>query len=495
MNIVANTVEPMTSEVPSNELPHKNNSAADRRLADSSVFRASVELPVSAAEAFAWHERPGAFERLAPPWEDTKTLECDSGLAPGSRRVLRMKMGPVPVRWVAEHRDYEPGRKFTDVQIAGPFAAWEHEHLFTDQCPETCLHEDIVRYRLPGGTMGRVLAGSSVEEKLSRVFAYRHETVAGDLATHQRYAHAPRQQVAISGSSGLVGGALAAFLATGGHQVTRLVRESSQGMPGFEKTAAWDPQSGQLDAAALEGVTAVVHLAGESIAAGRWTEAKKEHIRSSRVEVTRKLCESLARLAAPPEVLVCASAIGYYGDRAEERLEETSPAGEGFLAEVCQEWEQATAPATEAGIRVVHARLGIVLSPRDGALAKMLTPFLLGGGGRIGSGRQWWSWVALEDVLGAINHAILTPELSGAMNVVAPHPLRNAEFTQVLGRVLKRPTLLPMPAAAARLALGEMAEELLLASAQVAPRKLLESGYTFRYPQLELALRYMLGRK
>jgi uncharacterized protein (TIGR01777 family) len=244
----------------------------------------------------------------------------------------------------------------------------------------------------------------------------------------------------------------------------------------------------------LDGVDALIHLAGENIAATRWNAATKKRIRDSRVEGTRVLCEGLAKLTRAPRVLLSASAVGYYGDRGDEILSEDSPSGSGFLAAVARDWEAATEPAAAAGIRVVRMRFGVILSPRGGALAQMLTPFRLGGGGRIGSGRQWWSWISIDDAASAIQHAIMTESLSGPVNGVAPNPVTNAEFTHTLGQVLGRPTLIPMPAFAARLALGEMADELLLASARVLPTKLLESHYRFQHPTLDVALRHLLGK-
>ncbi len=295
--------------------------------------------------------------------------------------------------------------------------------------------------------------------------------------------------IAVSGSSGLVGSALLPFLTTGGHRITRLVRRPTGG-----DDIAWDVASGVQDLSRLEGVDAVVHLAGENIAAGRWTAARKEEIRRSRVEGTRRLSESLARLSHRPRVLVSASAIGFYGNRGDEILKEDSAPGSDFLAQVCRDWEAATDPVSRAGIRVVHLRSGVILSPAGGALKKMLLPFKMGAGGRLGSGAQFMSWIAIDDTIGAIHHAIVTEPLQGPVNGVAPTPVSNAEFTRTLGRVLSRPAIAPMPAFAARLAFGEMADALLLASQRVMPTRLQASGYKFRYPELEGALRHLLGR-
>lgn len=298
-------------------------------------------------------------------------------------------------------------------------------------------------------------------------------------------------RVLLSGASGLIGTALAETLASAGQTVSPLVRPGRPAPPGGVR---WDPAGGEFDAAAAEGADAVVNLAGESIASGRWNERRKAALRSSRVLATRSLVEGLGRMARKPAVLVSASAVGYYGDRGDEELTEASLPGRDFLAGLAVEWEREAARAAEHGLRVVLLRFGIILSPRGGALGRMLLPFRMGVGGRLGSGRQWMSWVSLPEAVAIIRHAIVTPGLEGPVNVVAPHPVRNSEFTRTLGRVLGRPAIFPVPAFALRLVLGEMADALLLSSQRVLPKKLEDSGYRFRHEQLEPALRDVLGR-
>jgi len=298
-------------------------------------------------------------------------------------------------------------------------------------------------------------------------------------------------RILLTGSSGLIGSELVPFLRAREHSVTRLVRRPAQA--GGEEIA-WDPAEGKLDPAALEGFDAAIHLAGENLAGRRWTAAFKARILESRAKGTRLLAETLAGLAHAPQVLVSASAVGYYGDRGDETLNEASPSGSGFLAEVGRAWEAATEPAARKGIRVVNLRIGFVLSAAAGGLARMLRPFKMGLGGRIGSGRQYMSWIALDDLLGIALHAITQEALRGPVNATAPHPVTNQEFTRTLGRLLGRPTIFPLPAFAARLALGEMANELLLASQRVTPAKLLASGFAFRFPNLEPAIRHALGK-
>jgi hypothetical protein len=302
-------------------------------------------------------------------------------------------------------------------------------------------------------------------------------------------------KVIVTGSTGLVGRALTRSLLADGHEVTRLVRGDAQGFraPG---TAAvhWDPERGEIDAPALEGHDAAVHLAGESVAEGRWDDEKKRRIRESRVKGTTLLAGALAGLGAKPRVLVSASATGFYGNRGAEILREESASGTDFLSEVCREWEKGTLGASQAGIRVVHLRIGVVLSGEGGALQKMLTPFKLGVGGKVGGGGQYMNWITLEDLIGVIRRAVEDESLRGPVNAVAPQQVTNEEFTKAIGRALGRPTVFAMPAFAARLAFGEMADALLLASTRVEPARLKEAGYEFRHPEIEGALRSVLGR-
>jgi uncharacterized protein (TIGR01777 family) len=302
-----------------------------------------------------------------------------------------------------------------------------------------------------------------------------------------------RMRVAVSGSTGLVGSEVVTVLSGAGHEVFRLVRRAPA--PGETSVLRWDPEKGEVDAAGLEGLDAVVHLAGENVGSGRWTAARKAAIRDSRVKGTRLLCDTLAGLARPPKTLVCASAIGIYGNRGEDALTEESPADAGFLPGVCREWEEASGPAARKGIRVVALRIGMVLSPKGGALSRMLPLFRAGLGGVIGDGRQYVSWVALDELPPIILHVLQYGDLSGPVNAVAPRPVSNREFTEALGKALSRPTPLPVPAFALRLAVGrEMADTLLLASARVVPRRLEETGYPFLYPELGGALRHLLGK-
>jgi uncharacterized protein (TIGR01777 family) len=295
---------------------------------------------------------------------------------------------------------------------------------------------------------------------------------------------------AVTGASGLVGRALVGFLSRDGHEIVRLVRRP----PRARDEARWEPSAGTIDVAALDGVEAVVHLAGENIAEGRWTASRKAALRESRVGPTRLLAETLAGARRPPRVLVSSSAVGYYGDRGPALLDEACPPADDFLGRLAWEWEQATDSAARAGIRVVRLRTGIVLSPDGGALAKMLVPFRAGIGGVLGSGRQFMSWITIDDLVHVIRFTATSAALEGPVNAVAPGAVTNREFTRTLGRVLGRPTIAPAPAFALRLVFGEMADAALLGSTRVTPARLLAAGYRFRFPELEGALRHLLGK-
>lgn len=479
--------------------------------ARAEVFSRSVALPDSAEEVFAWHARPGILERLTPPWDNLTIEEHAPSLGNGTRTTFRIGAGPMRPRWVAEHYDVNPPSGFRDRQIEGPFKRWEHQHRIEPR-PDGCMLEDRVEYVVPLGLLGRSVAGSWIRGKLARAFAYRHRVTLDDITAHKalRARGARPMKILVTGASGLIGSALVPFLTTGGHTVIRLVRRSApqsgahtppqagtegQSAPDpHHGEAHWDPPAGTIDTTALEGIDAVVHLAGEPIP-GKWDPAKKIRIFESRARGTRIVADAIAKLERPPRVMVSASGIGYYGDRGDEALDEGSSRGEGFLSEVCRDWESATRAATERGVRVVHARIGMALTSAGGALQQMLPGFRAGVAGPLGSGAQIISWVSLDDVVGAMAHALFTDALEGPVNVVAPCPASNAELTRTLGRILRRPAIVPVPEPLLRLAFGELADEAILASARIAPRRLEETGYHFRHPTLEGALRHTLGEE
>lgn len=455
------------------------------------TFEHRSRLAHSAAYAFDWHERPGAFVRLVPPWQRIRVLKQQGGIRDGGRVVFQLRKAGFWLTWEALHSSYDPPRQFVDEQVRGPFARWRHLHRFhPDRAePGRCELIEQVDYELPGGRVGQSLFGKSVRRDLERVFVWRHQRTARDLARHALYEGRPAQRIAIGGATGLVGKQLSAFLSGGGHTVVPLVR-GSDAAPA--RGIAWNPDQGHIDAAALEGLDAVVHLGGVSIAK-RFTAAHKAAVMKSRVESTTLLAKTLGNLRNPPRTLVVASAIGIYGNRGEELLDELSVPGTGFLPEVCIAWEKSADAARAAGIRVVHLRIGIVLTPLGGALASMLPPFRAGIGGRVSDGKQVMSWIALDDVIGAIHHALMNEAINGPVNLTGPQPVTNAEFTAALGRALRRPTLLPAPAFGIKLLLGEMGEALLLGGGRAMPGALLDSGFRFLCPTVDDALRWEMG--
>ena len=459
-------------------------------------FEKRSVLPASVSEVFGWHLRPGAFARLTPPWQEVKVVRTE-GEAPreGSRVELKVKLGPTWRRWLVEHRDFVEDERFTDVTLAGPFPAWTHTHrvMPADEAAdsegnaEACELCDTIDYRLPGGVIGNALGGGMARKQLERAFAYRHATTRDDVLTHRR-AGGRRLTVAVSGGTGLIGSALCALLTGGGHRVIRLVRGDAE--RGDEVT--WSVERDRFDAGKLEGVDAVIHLAGEPIV-GRWTEAKRRRIRESRVAGTRLLARGLASLERKPAVLISASAVGFYGDRDEAELDERESAGEGFLPEVARDWERAADAARDAGIRVVHPRLAMVLSPAGGALQATLPVFRMGWGGVLGSGEQVWPWITLDDAIDALHFCVFNESVEGPVNFAGPESVTNRAFTKTLGRVLGRPTVLPVPKFGPRMVFGELADSLLFASIDARPAALEAAGYRFRHPTLEAGLRHVLG--
>ena len=435
-------------------------------------------------KVFAWHTRPGAMRRLVPPWQPMRVVKETESLADGTA-VLGL---PAGLRWIARHdpAGYDPPYQFRDVLSSDGVMTlpprvigwWRHTHRFSDAGRGTTRVHDIVDTTVPAVA-------------LRSTFAYRHRQLAEDLAAHSDAASAGARglTVAVTGSSGLVGTALSAFLSTGGHQVIRLVR-GDQVNDGERR---WVPSQPAGDL--LDGVDAVIHLPGESIA-GRFTASHRRAIRDSRIEPTRRLAEVAAATGGRLKTFISASAIGFYGyDCGDTVLDENSPRGDGFLAEVVADWEAATAPAAAAGLRVVRVRTGIVQAAA-GCTLKLLRPlFATGLGGRLGSGRQWLSWIGLDDLLDVYYRAIYDDRLTGAVNAVGPEPVRNSDYTKALAATLRRPALVPVPSIGPRLLLGKQgAAELAEADQLVRPAMLEELGHRFRQPTVLDALAHQLGR-
>ena len=445
-------------------------------------YASVVDHPLD--EVFAWHTRPGAMRRLVPPWQPMRVVKETESLADGTA-ILGL---PAGLRWIARHdpAGYDPPYQFRDVLSSRGLMTlpprvigwWRHTHRYSDAGRGTTRVHDIVDTTVPAVA-------------LRSTFAYRHRQLAEDLAAHADAAAVGAREltIAITGSSGLVGTALGAFLSTGGHRVIRLVR----GEPTNDNERRWLPSEPAADL--LDGVDAVIHLAGESIA-GRFTEEHRRAIRDSRIGPTRRLAEVAASTGGRLTTFISASAVGFYGyDCGDTELDEDSPRGDGFLAEVVADWESATAPAAEAGLRVVAVRTGIVQAAAGGTL-KLLRPlFAAGLGGRLGSGRQWLSWISIDDLLDIYYRAIYDTRLVGPVNAVAPEPIRNRDYTAALASTLHRPAVLPVPSIGPRLLLGRQgARELAEANQRVRPAVLQTLGHWFRQGAVRDALAHQLGR-
>lgn len=414
-------------------------------------FSMRTFVGISAKALYEWHMRPGAFERLTPPWEDVRILEREgTPSVPGYRAVLSMPLGPWRIRWVAVHRSVEPGISFVDEQLHGPFRRWEHTHRFRENGSGSAL-EDEIDFELPLGRLGQTLGSGRVLRSLERVFRYRHATTVEDVEAHLRYSAMPRMRVLVTEANGLVGSTLGPFLSAGGHEVVL---------------------GNSMDPALFEGVDAVVHSGGRG---------------------TRLLSQTLAKLEKRPRVMLHFSTVGFYGDRGASLLDENSTRGSGPLAEACEEEERATEAALAAGIRVVHLRKGIVLNAGGGSLQDALVALRLGLGGPRRSD-DFMNWITADEIASVVLHAIATDHLRGPVNVVSPSPLTLEAFTAVLARVLRASAIFSLPRFALRAACGRRADELPVGSVRVVPRKLLATGYRFRHPDLEAALRHILGR-
>lgn len=449
-------------------------------------FSWSSALPYQARDVFAWHARPGAFVRLNDPWRPVTIVEASNSIAQGAKVSIRVPvLGPFGIRWHLQHTSCIPDQEFIDQQLRGPFRSWRHAHRFVADGTSSVMRDDI-EYLLPRGC---AIAEPLVRRELTRLFSFRHALLRSDLDLHARWSDKPRKKIVLAGASGFVGTALEAFLTTAGHEVVRLVRREPRAL----HERMWDPARGILDPGTFEGAHVLINLAGENIAAGRWTPARKRAIESSRVDTARLLASVVSKLEKPLEVVVGASGVGCYGDTGENLVDEAAPQAHGFLSRVCQQWEDAymVPLGKSADTRLVLLRLGTVLNARGGALQKMLPAFVACLGGPLGTGRQWMSWIAMQDLLGIVEHAIYTSGLQGVVNCVAPQAVRNIDFTKTLAGVLSRPAVLKAPARILSLVFGdEMAHTLLLANSRVAPSKLEATCYRFVLPDLEQALRF-----
>lgn len=449
-----------------------------------------VSAPVS--DLIRWHFQSSALSRLLPPWAGAKVLESPPALCDGA--IVRLEVPVPPFRrkeWVSRIEAVQPDRSFTDVQVSGPFRSWSHEHSFLPgDDSSTSRVQDAVEYAMREPQPISMIASKLVDAQLVKMFLWRHRRTRNDVRLLRATEWVPKT-VLISGGSGLVGKSLRDLLTVSGCSVRRLVRRAAKHEEG---EFSWNPQSGEIDPAALDGVDAVVNLSGAGIADVRWSPARKELIERSRVDSTNLLARSIASSPGAKPALISASAVGYYGNRPDGTCDESESAGEGFLPSTCMKWEEACQPAIDAGARVAKLRIGIVLSWSGGALAKLRVPVSLGLGGPIGHGRQGMSWIALDDLVGIITHALVDERYQGPINCVSPNPVSNREFMRTLGSVMNRPTVLPLPGFMARAAFGEMAQEALVEGVSARPAALEKLDYPFMFEDLSSAFAFELGR-
>ena len=458
-------------------------------------FAHQADHEASKKEIWNWYNSKGAFRRIMPEWEGIIPMNAGA-LENDDETVFKVSLGPIKQKWVAKHHSVIPGEQFADRMMRGPFGAWNHVHKFESVSDNVTTIYDDVEYKLPVHFLTGWSAGITVLPRMRQMFRYRSTRVTNDIKQIQASSELPRQRVLVSGSTGMIGLQLCAFLETAGHEVHRLMRVETKLPPDVNSSQVirWNDRTGEIIEGDMNGFDTVIHLAGAGIGDKRWSKKRKQFIRDSRVIPTENLSKVLSKLNEPPKSLLCGSAIGFYGNRGTEVLDESSSPGSDYLADVCGQWESASKDAKDSGIRVVYLRTGIVISPLGGALSKLLLPANLGAGGPVGGGKQMQSWVSLDDEVYAIHHLMMNQSSEGAYNLTAPNPVSQKQFAKVLGRVLRRPGFMPLPGFMIKIMFGEMGQKLVLEGQNALPNRLQESGFEFTYSDLESCLRNCLGK-
>jgi uncharacterized protein len=447
------------------------------------------KIKTSVEALFSWHAREGAISRLTPPWAPLKMIaRTGSGIKKGVKVKFRLKVFKIPMIWEAEHIEYEKNRLFKDHQVKGPFSKWIHTHKFESGGTDESIMEDNIEFKLPFGLFSMPFNGFAIKE-FKRMFEYRHRVLKYDLEHH--FNRTEKKRILISGASGTIGNALVPFLQTCGHEVIKLVRTKKSLS---DDELFWDPYKGICDFDKAGPVDAVINLNGVDISRGRWTDLQKKKIIDSRTLPTRLLVEKMRNAVHKPEVFISASAIGFYGDREGEVLTETAAPGDCFISDVCEEWENVSVDATASGIRTIQLRIGVVLTPAGGALERMEFPFKSGCGVTLSHGRQYMSWISMDDTISGILHILNNDKIAGPVNLTAPNPVTNKEFSKTLAGVFSKKVFFNIPKFIVSALWGEMGKETLLASARVKPEKLLNNGFSFQHNNLSKALRDVLGR-
>ena len=455
-------------------------------------YTKTSSVPVSAATCFTWHAAKGAFARLNPPFAPVQILEEPDELKAGAEVLIKVPT-PFPffgIKWRLTHPEYVEGQYFRDTQIKGPFKSWEHTHNFKEIDSTNSEMEDVLKFSLPFGILGKLFGAPIVKKQLSALFNYRHSILKIDMETLK--SNNEPLHILIAGSSGLIGTALTPYFTTQGHKVTQLLRSEGEKADGLEY---WDYENRTTTIDSNQTFDVIIHLGGVNLAGGRWTNKRKSQMLKSRTESTSFLSEIITSLKTTPKVFLCASAVGIYGTTTSEPRSECSPVGNLYSSIIVDEWEKATKKVSDAGIRVVNLRFGMVLSPLGGALKKFVLPAKMGIGGKLGNGRNLISWISMEDVLGVVTHSINNEQVVGPLNVVANDMYSNKGLIKTICKVLKRPCLFPVPALILIALFGkQMAKETIFVNTSVSNEKLIKSGYEFRLPELEGALRHMLGK-
>lgn len=468
----------------------------------SDMFVKRVSIPCDVNTLFDYHTKNGALERLIPPWSGLSVVSQTGGINDDAISDFRIALGPIKTKWVSKHFGYIHNRQFQDEMIYGPFKKWVHTHSFIPEDTKQCIIEDKIKYTPKFGKLGSRIFKKKIHNYLNQLFMYRHRILVDDINLKKMKVEKGKR-ILVTGSHGLIGSALIPLLTSvGEHRITRLTRglvdknKSHHSDKNSVKSAEiihWDLEAERVNHNNLENFDIVIHLAGENIF-GRWTETKKQRIRDSRIKSTSLLSESLSKLSHPPSLLICASAIGYYGNRPNETLTEDNSQGNGFLPDVCKQWEDSTKVAADAGIRVVNTRFGVVLSPKDGMLQKILPSFKLGLGISIGNKEQYFNWVSIEDVIKSIFYLIVSTSIRGPVNIVSPSAVTNMEFSNILKKIFNPRLSFSINPEITKMIFGQMSDELLSINSHVLPKRLLNDGYKFVNPDLEDTLRFLVGK-
>lgn len=462
------------------------------------VKRSRIDSP--AADVFSYHMHPGSLDRLIPPWSFLRVIQESDHLKNESLAILELKFGPIKIRWISQHKGYVKNIQFQDEMTHGPLQKWVHTHSFSPDSNGECIMQDRIEYSIFPILNNLAFVNKRLQNYLNQFFEYRHELLKNDIKLFRQISQYKNKKVLVSGSNGVIGSALMPLLKTvGNHDITRLIRPSSLSSTSTasvlnnSKEIIWDPSIQKIDLEAMNGFDTIIHLGGSNIL-GRWTKSRKNAIRNSRLQSTKLICESILRLEKPPNTFICASAIGYYGNRGQEILTEESAAGRGFLSDLCKDWEGLSEPLVSKGIRVVHLRFGLVLTPQGGLLNKLMMPSLLRMGLKIKCENPFLSWISIEDAIRIILFAMSNYQITGPINVVSPKPVRMMEFVKAISNVFKIKFNLALNKNILKLVIGEALDEVILSSSFVLPKKIKSFGYQFVNTDLEQCLHSLLGR-